>query len=295
MGDPMMHTHRLRRWLAATAIAAMATTGLVATTTSTAQAASGPTVRVRIDAAHHVTMRTHLRPGVHRFVIRSAADSAFQLLRKRSDYPIATLVQDVNQGLGAGKLGRIRRFERNVTLLGGASARPGHPGVLWARLARGTYWAVDTNPEPLTRDLLVKLHVSGRHVDGRIRGTDTVRAINETDWAKRPASIENHGVLTFRNRAEDNHFLEMAKLKPGKTVADFRRWINKAKQGQNPGPPPVNERVGLFTGVVSPGHAMSVRYSLPAGRYVMMCWWPDVDMGGMPHAFMGMYRGIRLR
>lgn len=46
--------------------------------------------------------------------------------------------------------------------------------------------------------------------------------------------------------------------------------------------------------MVSPGKSMTMRYSLPPGNYVMICFWPDADMGGMPHAFMGMYRGIRI-
>jgi hypothetical protein len=28
---------------------------------------------------------------------------------------------------------------------------------------------------------------------------------------------------------------------------------------------------------------------------VMLCFWPDASHGGMPHAFMGMIRGIKLK
>jgi hypothetical protein len=40
---------------------------------------------------------------------------------------------------------------------------------------------------------------------------------------------------------------------------------------------------------------MTMRYSLSHGHYVLLCWWPDAEMGGMPHAFMGMFRGITLK
>ena len=40
---------------------------------------------------------------------------------------------------------------------------------------------------------------------------------------------------------------------------------------------------------------MAMNYSLPRGDYVLVCFWPDANMGGMPHAFMGMYRGIKVK
>ena len=38
-----------------------------------------------------------------------------------------------------------------------------------------------------------------------------------------------------------------------------------------------------------------MNYRLPRGNYVLVCFWPDANMGGMPHAFMGMYRGIKVK
>jgi hypothetical protein len=39
---------------------------------------------------------------------------------------------------------------------------------------------------------------------------------------------------------------------------------------------------------------VQTNYRLPRGEYVMLCWWPDAEMGGMPHVFMGMHRAITL-
>jgi hypothetical protein len=39
---------------------------------------------------------------------------------------------------------------------------------------------------------------------------------------------------------------------------------------------------------------MTVDYDLPAGQYVVMCFFPDPKMGGMPHALMGMLEMITL-
>ena len=51
----------------------------------------------------------------------------------------------------------------------------------------------------------------------------------------------------------------------------------------------------MDSGVVSPGHSATFKYNLPKGNYVMLCFWPDASMGGMPHAFMGMHRPITLK
>ena len=65
--------------------------------------------------------------------------------------------------------------------------------------------------------------------------------------------------------------------------------------GPEEGPPPVDFRVALDSGLVSPGQTVAMNYKLPKGDYILACFWPDASMGGMPHAFMGMYRGITLR
>jgi hypothetical protein len=87
----------------------------------------------------------------------------------------------------------------------------------------------------------------------------------------------------------------ISKLADGKTMKDVRTWIRQAKNG-NEGPPPLDfSAPEVDTGVVSPGEQMTQKYQLSKGRHVLICFWPDADMGGMPHAFMGMYRKIVVR
>jgi hypothetical protein len=105
--------------------------------------------------------------------------------------------------------------------------------------------------------------------------------------------IPTKGRIWFQNPSAAPHFIVISKLAKGKTMKDFRAWIEETKKG-NETPPPLNFRIGLDTGVISTGQNMALKYSLPAGRYVMTCWWTDPDMGGMPHALMGMYRGLRV-
>jgi hypothetical protein len=294
-------TRSRARLALATAVGMIATGALSTAAVTPAQAATPPHIKVWVTKGHHVHMTTHMRPGVHKFGVRSARSASFQLIRPHAGYTKRELVHDVATGLNTDNptpkaLRAIKRFERHVTLVGGVPSGPHRRGVMWADLTRGTYWAADTNDPKTTVADLLTVRVGGRRVAGAMPRGSTVRAINEVDWAKRPASMPHAGIMTFRNDSEDNHFVAMARLKKGKTMADFRRWINKAKRGVDPGPPPVNESAPeLDSGVVSPGHEMAMRYDLPRGHYVMICWWPDADMGGMPHAFMGMYRGIWLK
>ncbi|MGH3497152.1 MAG: hypothetical protein ACRDP1_06790 [Nocardioidaceae bacterium] len=267
---------------------------------SVASAASGPApapvAHVFVTKAHQILMPVNLRPGMHKFVVRSGGHAAFQIVRVHGAYTKAQLAHDVNWGLGRSKVRWEHRFERHTRLLGGVAASPGHSGTLWVTLRPGNYWVADTNATPTLPRKIRTLHVSGaRLVTQAVRSFAHIAAIRDTTWAARPRWIPHTGVLTFTNKARDNHFVELAKLAKGKTIADFRRWINKVKSGQNPGRPPLNPAWDMVTGVVSPGASMQSKYSLAPGHYVLVCWWPDADMGGMPHAFMGMYRGITLR
>jgi hypothetical protein len=271
-------------------------TGLAGAGTGTATAVrpgGAPTVHVRGDAQHQISMPDHLRPGVHRFAVRSAKAASFQIVKVRAGYTKRELSQDV--GTMFGDMKALKRFERNTRLIAGVPSRPGQPGIMWARLRAGHYWLVDTNDSKSTPADISDLHVGGRGIGGRVGGDATMRAINEVDFAKRPATIPTSGRMVLRNDSVDNHFFAMAKLLPGKTMKDFRKWIKGAANGEQ-APPPVDEQgPTLDSGVISPGLKMSMAYDLPRGQYVLICWWPDADMGGMPHAFMGMYRGVRVR
>jgi hypothetical protein len=249
---------------------------------------------VHITKYSNVKMPTRLRPGVHRFVVRSTRSGGFQLLRPHAGYTKREFAHDLRVGF-QGDVAAFKRFERSTDLLGGVNTdRGGAPGVMWARVPRGRVWALDANADRTPPRKVLTLHVAGARIAGVLPGRATLRAINEADFAKRPRAIPGSGRLIVRNNSTDNHFFGLAKLRPGKTVADFKEWVDQTMQG-NDTPPPVNFDVGVDTGVVSPGRAMSLTYDVPAGDYILMCFWPDVDADFTPHAFMGMYRGVRVR
>ena len=79
-------------------------------------------------------------------------------------------------------------------------------------------------------------------------------------WAKGPKSIAHKGVLTFKNRADKNHFLEISKLKKGKTIADFEAWIKSRVRRRSAAR---RVRMSLDTGVVRPGASRRSATSCP--------------------------------
>jgi hypothetical protein len=290
-----MGVPKIRAVATSLALIGAATLTAAATAAPAQSAASVPPVAVSISNTRVVTMPTTIQPGVNTFRITTAnkRGSGFQLAQAAAGYSAADASRDIEKGLDGGNVKAIKRFEANVTLLGGVGVDKGKVGTLAVDLDLGTYWALDTN----TSD-------AGKFFEFTVAGADTgnvmpeagatIKAVQDTTWAKKPESIPNKGLLRFKNAASQNHFIAMAKLKKGATYKDFKKWLAAVQDGPG-GPPPVNFGIGMDSGVLSPGHSATFRYNLPKGNYVMLCFWPDASMGGMPHAFMGMHRPITLK
>lgn len=250
------------------------------------------TVTVSITAAHNVTMPATIQPGVNEFrVTTEAKSSGFQLVQLAAGYTLDEAIADIDAGLEKGKLKALKRFEASVTLFGGVNVASGKIGKLTVNLPAGTYYAADI--ERNRPSAFTAFTVAGADTGATMPAGSSVKAMDSAKWAKGPKSIAHKGMLTFKNFSDQNHFVALLKLNKGQTVKDFGAWVDAAMGGEE-GPPPVNFRVGFDGGVVSPGQTVAMNYKLPKGDYVLVCFWPDASMGGMPHALMGMYRGITL-
>ena len=281
---------------AATSLALVgAATLTAAPTAAPAQSAATTTpVAVSISSKRVVTMPTTIQPGVNTFKVTSAAKqgSGFQLVKPAPGYTASEASRDIDKGLEQGNIKALKRFEANVTLLGGMAARRHHrhprrrsrPGQL-----------LGVGHQHQRPGEVLRLHRRGCRDGQRDAGGRDDQGKAGDDVGHEPASIPHKGLLTFKNAASNNHFIEMGKLKKGYTYKDFKKWFASAQQGPPQGPSPVNFDIGLGSGVVSPGYSATFNYNLPKGDYVMLCFWPDASMGGMPHAFMGMHRVITLK
>jgi hypothetical protein len=272
-------------------VGAASLSAIAATAPAHAAKATDP-VMVSISKGRVVSMPTSLQPGVNEFhVMTKGKNSFFHIAMPAAGYTPEEASRDIEKGLERGKIPQLKRFEKNVTLYGGVVATADDPGTLVVTLTAGTYWAIDVNTtDP---DKFFEFTVSGPDTGNVLPESVTVKAKGSTKWAGKPASIPKKGMLTFKNAADQNHFIEMVRLKKGKTLKDFKKWFLNPEGPA--GPPPVDFRTGLSVGVVSPGLSETVDYKLPKGTYVMLCFWPDASHHGMPHAFMGMIRQIKLK
>ena len=244
-------------------------------------------VAVSIDRAGVITMPTALPPGVTTFKITTTRRQAgLQLVAFAPGYTVEQATLDVENGLDKNRIKALRRFEANTTLLGGATASRDKAGKLAVDLEPGTYYAVDSNK---TGSPWLQLSVGGVDTGAGMKVDATLTAVDSTKWSKRPAAIPRNGWLRFRNRADQNHFIVMVNC-ARQDAGRLRRLPGEGVRAAAGGLP-----TGIDSGVLSPGHDMAMKYRLPKGNYVLTCFWPDASMGGMPHAFMGMYRGIEVR
>lgn len=107
-------------------------------------------------------------------------------------------------------------------------------------------------------------------------------------WAG-SSSLPAKGSFLFRNADKTvPHFVILQQVPEGTTTDQVLTFLQSEE-----GPPPFLE-ASMETASISSGRSMTVDYDLPPGQYVIMCFFPDPNMGGMPHALMGMLRMIHL-
>ncbi len=243
---------------------------------------------VSISGTRRITMATTVQPGVNEFEVTSAKGSSFQIIQLHDGYTVEEAERDVKKGLDRGKLKQLRRFEANVTLVGGVGSVPGKKARTWVDLAPGSYIALDARARTNAAKWFA-FTAAGEDTGGVMPEGATVKAVRSASWSKKPASIPHRGTMIFKNRASQNHFIVMVKMKKGATIQDVKEFLMTEE-----GPPPISFKRVLDSAVISGGQTVAFDYRLPKGTYAMMCFWPDASMGGMPHALMGMLRTIKL-
>jgi hypothetical protein len=253
--------------------------------------AAGQTVQVLVRGDHTIKMPRRVRPGVTELAIRSRRVAGFQLARPTAGYTKREAARDINRAFNQNNMRALRRFENNMTLLGGMPTTREESASVTVRLRRGVYWALDTMPQVLKPRTIRTFRVAGDSVGGKALPGRTLRAIDTSTFGSINRTLPGRGTIRFQNRSDVPHFLAIDKLEAGKTMKDFRAWIDEGSDA----PPPVDMDAGIDTSVVSGGQTMSFRYRLPQGRYVLTCWWPMSTGGGTPHALMGMYRGLVIK
>jgi hypothetical protein len=288
-----MRVNRSSSVIVAAAAAALSASMLPAATAATTQttaheAAKGhiPTVVAHMsDTSIRLSVGHKMRAGRVKFhVVSASGGHALQLLRLHKGYTFKEAKTDVNKAFG-GNLDAIRRVDHKITWLGGAQAREGRPGDFAVNLRKGDLVAIDQNSPTFTR-----LHVFGTAAPRpRIHSTGQVTAFTY-GFGTSPGALPASGWTRVNNVSDQPHFVVMQRVKDRTTPRMVRKFLKRGLQGN----PPWALKANTSSGVISPNRSQALHYDLPAGKYLLACFWPD-DETGMPHILMGMWKLVHLR
>lgn len=246
-----------------------------------------PTVVARMTHQHiRLNVGHHLRPGrvVFKVLTGDGKHHELQLLRLHRGYTAQEAQSDFTKAF-RGEVDAVRRLDENITFLGGGPTRSDKPGRFAVNLAPNRYMLVDQDGPAAT-----PLTVRGKRVHRpAVRHSSRITALSY-GFDLSSTAMPRSGWTQVQNHSDQPHFVVINRVKPGTTRRMVARYFRSGKQR----PPAWAMKASTSTGVVSPYRSETFHYRLPAGRYVLMCFWPDDDTG-MPHAYMGMWHLATLR
>jgi len=263
------------------------TTSHRTTSVSAASATTGhlPTVVARMrPSAIKLSVGNRMHAGRVKFnVVTKQGSHTLQLLRLHGDYTMEQAGADLNKAF-SGDTDAIKRVDRRITWLGGAPTRAGHPSEFVVTLKAAHYVVIDQESNALTT----------LRVFGTVRprpAVDVASGITTFSYGfgVSDTTIPKSGWTRIKNRADQPHFVVMQRVKDGTTDRMVRRYVKSGSQRD----PSWLAPGGTSVGVLSPGRGQTFHYDLPAGKYVLACFWPD-DETGMEHFRMGMWKLIKL-
>lgn len=230
------------------------------------------------------------------FVVKAkSGDHVLQILQLHPGYTIRRANHDINAAFG-GDLRAISRVDTRITWLNGAEATPDKPGEVAIDLPAGDYWFVDQNSKA---HLKVRVNDTSTAVS-TIKPDVTVSAVATNKQSKpmmwRPSSqtMPRKGWAELRDTTIEPHFFEMQQVKEGTTAQQIRAYI---KSGSQKAPSWVG-KAATTSGVISPDSMTPdstsfFHYRLPAGEYILACFWPSAR-NGQPHFMMNMFTIVHL-
>ena len=226
-----------------------------------------------------------LRPGRVRLSVEGKA--VVELAMFRRGYDGADFAADVNQFGAKNDVKALKRALANTQILGGFEGG-GSGTVVLPRAGSYTPFSIGDRGVVVGDPFMVrgaKRTSSAPRTDGRILAT------TGPAWGG-SSTLPAKGRFLFKNKGDTGvpHFVSLQQVAEGTTTDTVLEYFQSGNEQQ----PAWAMPAGMETGSISPGRSMTVNYDLPAGQYVVLCFFPDPKMGGMPHAFMGMLEMIHL-
>lgn len=178
---------------------------------------------------------------------------------------------------------------------------PGGPGVIMngdstivtTNLTPGNYLIACFVPSPdgkwhvkkgMFRRLVVTPAASGATVAAEPKSDVTVTLSDYAFAPSRPLTAGTH-TIRIENSGPQIHELAIERLAPGKTLADWQKWMAGGMRGE-----PVSLPIGGFAGP-DKGKVGWLTVTLTPGNYLLLCYVPDVK-DGAPHLAHGMVKEI---
>jgi hypothetical protein len=255
--------------------------------------AASPVVVAKVsESAIHLSSAS-VRAGKITFkVVDTKAHGAavLQILRLHRGYGPADLQTDIGMAFGGPgvthdeQLAAIARVDDNVTWLSGAQATRKKNGWFNIRLAAGNYFVIDQDGAGVT-----PLNIHGTIVKRTAPSAHGASIITYTYGFDTTGRLPHDGWVRTTNKADQPHFIIAQRVKQGTTHRQVARFIRSGAQGN----PTWLLRANSGLGVISPGKTGMWKLDLPAGEYLLQCFWPD-RMDGAPHFFHGMWQLVQL-
>lgn len=254
--------------LAASAGAASSTAPARVTVTMTKQTVKADVQKVQAGRIEFVAKRGDHHH--HTLVVASLAKG----------FTINQAGQDINAAF-QGNVKAVRTIDRKVHWYGGTDA----PGRFVVSLPAGKFILLDEDGNGLGRLTVTSPKVARTAPPSS--ATVFAAATTHGFGFKVKGTISHDGWVTFSNKTDEPHFLEIDRVKPSTTRAYIRKHIQDNSQ-----PAKV---IGLKaeTAPIGPGKSGELKLNVPKGKYLIACFWPSRD-NGMPHAFMGMYKLVHI-
>lgn len=226
-----------------------------------------------------------LRAGRVRLSVQGRGIAEFA--RFKSGYDAADFTADINKFGAKNDIKALKRALANTRIIGGFESG-GSGTIVFPRAGSYTPFSIGERGLVVGDPVVVRGPARTSpppSTDGRII------AKNGPAWGG-ASHLPTKGRFLFKNRGNTGvpHFVILQQVVEGTTTDQVLEYLQSGVET----PPPWGLPAGMETGSLSPGRSMTVNYDLPAGQYVVMCFFPDPKMGGMPHALMGMLRMIHL-
>jgi hypothetical protein len=169
-----------------------------------------------------------------------------------------------------------------VSLPGGVGSTPqGTTRSAIQRLSAGSYFLFDTDADK-PEDTVAGFQVTGGGRAPELPGAPA--AVKAAEYTFNAVGLKmGKNRILFDNTGTEPHFFAAEPIKPGRTIADVRRFVRDGK-----GKPPVDARAGTNSPVIDGGVRQVIELDLKkSGKYALICYVAD-RKGGPPHAFKGM-------